>query len=121
MSRWGEDNFDSDCASDYLTGILLKLEGSINECLSLSKDIDIFNFGEARLMPACELLVTLGKAYPQIVVPFLEDKPIADWRDKYLKVFDEKAGDVMDKDFKQERRKIIAATFSDLIGMYNSY
>jgi hypothetical protein len=121
MSRWGEDNFDADFASDYLTEILYKLLETINECLDTSRDIDLFYCGEDKLMPACDILVTLGKAYPQIVVRFLEDKPIAAWRDKYLKVFDEKAIQVMDEDFKQGRRKVITTTFSDLINLKEEY
>lgn len=121
MSTWSEDNFGSDAACDYLSDILYKLLEAIDETLNLSKDIDIFFFGEARLMPACDIMVTLGKAYPTVVHSFLENKPIAEWRDQYLKVFDAEAGDVMDDDFKRDRRQIITTTFSDLIKLVDEY
>ncbi len=117
MSTWSEDNFGSDAASDYLSDILYKLLEAIDETLNLSNTDDIFLMGEASLMPACDIMITLGKAYPNIVASFLDDKPILEWRDKYLKVFDEKAGAVMDNDFKQRRRQIITTTFSDLIAL----
>lgn len=117
MSTWGEQNFDNDFASDFLWDILLQLLDSINTCLYSIEETEIYQCGEANLMPACDLLLTLGKAYPNIVAPFLEDKPINEWRDSYLKIFDKELEQTDDLHYKTKRRNVIVNTFSELIAL----
>jgi hypothetical protein len=108
MSTWGNGNLDSDFACDYLKGIIYKLLESIRKCLTELPTNDIC--GNAVLMPAVDILITLGKAYPHAVIHTLSDEPIEDWQKQYLTAFDNDS----DNDERSERRAVIVETFYNL-------
>jgi hypothetical protein len=108
MSKWGDGNFDSDYACDYLTGIIYKLLESIQKCLTELPTNDICS--DAMLMPAVDILFTLGKTYPHAVIHTLVDEPIDEWRNQCLSYFDK----VSDGEQHTARRAIIVETFDNL-------
>jgi len=109
MARWGEGNFDNDFALDFLAEVVQNLLEDILFCVG-PENHSLF-CGETRLMPAIDILVTLGRAYPYIVGVKLSDQPINEWKKTYLRMFEERS-DMDDED--QARRTIIAETFSNL-------
>ena len=114
MSRWGDGNFEADFANDYLTDVVYNILDSIHKCLGEIIENDIC--GDASLMPAVDILVTLGTAYPHVVVPMLEDENIDDWRTKYLSIFDSRN----DKVDRSGRRTVVVQTFTNLENLVES-
>lgn len=109
MSTWGDGNFDSDFACDYLTEIVYYILASIKKCLDELNTNDIC--GNASLMPGVDILLTLAKVYPNVVISILEDEDIQEWQNRYLRVFDKRNDHINTP----QRRAIIVQSFSDLI------
>lgn len=112
MSTWGEGNFESDFACDYLTEVVFNVIKKIKGCFDELKQEDSM-CGEAILMPSVDLLITLAKAYPDVVEPLIEDEPITTWESDYLAIFDEQFNQA-DEQFRNRRRYVIVETFYKL-------
>lgn len=120
MSRWGEDNFDNDLSSDVLFFIVWRLVDRINRCLEYDKRDKLF-CGETEVMPSVDILLTLAKAYPDILLRTFEDLPISDWKKKYLNIFETQSEVPMNNKFQAERRLIIQETFLQLETLVENY
>ena len=113
MSRWGEGIFESDRASNHLIILIGQIIESIESCISTSNigDIEALVYRETYFMSGIDILLTLGKAYPDILHSTLAELPIAQWREWYLKVFDEDESNSVNSEFTKGRREIIVKTF----------
>ncbi len=121
MSRWGEGNFDNDLASDVLFFIVWGLVDRINECLEDDERNKLL-CGETEVVPSVDILLTLAKAYPDILLRSFADLPISSWKKKYLHIFETESENPTHK-FQIERSLIIQETFSqleELVEKYNS-
>lgn len=107
MSRWGEENFDSDSARSYLEEILQQLVETLEKEFELKKAGKIL--GESDIMPCIDIILTLAKGYPDFVPYWIQEYPISKWKTSYLKIFDEE-DEVPD----DERRAVIVRTFNEL-------
>jgi len=122
MSRWGEDIFESDLASDYLHELVYRIQESINECLddSVEHSYDALLRGEAILMPGVDVLRTLCNAYPPIILHLVREMPVGEWRKWYLQVFDaevlspDEQSDPGVTEFRKVQRQHIVESFSEL-------
>jgi hypothetical protein len=115
----GDDNFGTDGARDYLSMLSAKLVATVTEILRDEERIGLDEDGEAMFMPSVELLALLCERYGST-----PPKPakVAQWRDRYLQVFDETGEDYNpDPDFLDRRRKVIEKTFRWLMSLSESY
>src|SRR5688500_10818538 len=87
MSTWGTGNFDNDLACEVLLRIVFQLIHEIKSCIE-SDHVGDLVCGETILVPSVDILLTLGKAYPEYVVPALRETWSAEWKDKYLSIFE---------------------------------
>jgi hypothetical protein len=120
MGTWGEGNFDKDDAFEFLEIMLDDLIRTIRTCLSSRRTANYHwfyeNYGEARLMPAVDMLITLTKHYGTSVSE-LETHEITEWKMTYLRIFDAVIGDYAPNDYRTKRREVIVATFDELLAM----
>jgi hypothetical protein len=119
MSRWGEEIFNSDGASDYLQTLVRQIEKSINDCIKDQEENSLgpaFRGGEI-LMPAVDILRTLTKEYPDVILHMVEEMPIAQWREWYLDAFDSQPPDLVNPDFRKLQRELIVKSFKELESM----
>jgi hypothetical protein len=112
MSRWSTGNFDDDMAPELLMEIAVQLIDRIHKCLDIDTGDNLF-CGETEVMPAIDILVTLGRAYPDILQTRLQEQPVATWKAIYLRMFKEQS-DFPEDEFQLERMAVIAETFDNL-------
>jgi len=112
MGTWGEGNFDSDGAMDYVGELTRQLAARIEEVLSDENSRSIDEEGEAVIVPSVEILSLLTE---RCQAPPPKPSNVADWRTRYLAVYDDEApGFYPEPEFQAERRAIIEATFATL-------
>ena len=71
-------------------------------------------YGEAKLMPAVDITITIWEKYG-VGVGELEVEEVIEWRNQYLKIFDLVIDQYTPKqDYKLERRNVIVQTFNRL-------
>ena len=87
MSRWDEGNFDTDLAPEILLSIVFQLVDRVEKCLENDNRDRLF-CGETEVMPSMDILLTLSKTYPEILLPELRNLPITDWKKQYLDIFE---------------------------------
>jgi hypothetical protein len=112
MSTWAEGNFDNDLAAEILFEIVNRLIDAVQECLE-DDNADLV-CGETVLMPAIDILLTLGRAYPAILNLTLQEQPVTEWKAKYLRLFEEQSDLPIGDIFRTERIAVITETFSNL-------
>ena len=116
MSRWGEEIFNCDGASDYLQTLVRQIEKSINDCIEDQgeRSLSPVTRGGDILMPAVDILRTLTKEYPEVILHMVEEMPIAQWREWYLDVFDSQSPDLVNPEFRKLQREYIVESFTEL-------
>ena len=119
MSTWDVGNFDNDMAGEVLVGVVFQLVKIIQDCLA-DEDGAIM-CGETDLMPSVDILLTLGKNYPDIVLPALKEYPLVEWKKKYLDIFDRYSEITRDKEFMTARRPVVVQTFTELETLVQSH
>jgi hypothetical protein len=118
MGTWNAGNFDNDSALDYVGDLIDQLTNTINSCFE-DDNADLDEGGEGELMPSVFIIDLLsqhcGAAPPKPDV-------IESWCDRYVKIYDEQIdGLEPDPEFKVNRRKVVADTFSSLIATSNEF
>lgn len=111
MSTWGTGNFDNDRSWGMLEPIIDELIDTVQRCLADPEEN--LTCGEGDLMPAIDILVTLGRAYPNILFK-LHEQPVTEWKERYLRMYEEQSEFPMEYEFQSRRRDVIAETFSNL-------
>jgi hypothetical protein len=111
-SAWGPGNFENDGALDYLDDLVEGLIAKVNECFA-DEDLSSLDLGgETILIPSVEILTLLCEHY--IVTP-PDQSLVAQWHDRYLRIYDEQIDDLEPRgDFKEQRRAVIEQTFERL-------
>lgn len=113
MGTWGEGNFDSDGARDYLNEVVVSFIGRIETCLADEELSRLDEDGESILMPSVEILALLCEQF-RARPP--EESRVKEWKEKYLQIYDEEIDGLEPAPgYKEERRKAIEATFDRLI------
>ncbi len=118
MGTWDAGTFDSDAALDYVGDMIDQLTETVNSCFD-NDNADLDEGGEGKLMPSVSIIGLLsqhcGAAPPKADV-------VESWRDRYLAIYDEQIDDLdPDPEYKINRRKIIADSFSDLLARSTSF
>jgi hypothetical protein len=119
MPTWGEDNFATDGARDYLSLLAAKLVATVTEIVRDDERLGLDEDGESMFMPSVELLALLCERYAAT-----PPKPasVQQWRDRYLEVFDETVDQYhRDPAFQANRRKVIEKTFRWLLSLAETY
>jgi hypothetical protein len=111
MSTWGIGNFENDRSWGMVEPIIDELIDTIQRCLADPEEN--LTCGEGDLMPSVDILVTLGRAYPNILFK-LREQPVTEWKKMYLRMYEEQSEFSMEHEFQSKRKDIIAETFSNL-------
>lgn len=119
MNIWGTGIFENDEAADYLDGLVDGLISEADEIVRNSKRAALDQEGETAFMPLAGIILTLcdhlGAAPP-------EPKTAAEWKDRYLQIFDEQIDEyVPDEDFQTARRAEVEETLSELLRLAKEY
>lgn len=116
MGTWGTGNLDGDNASDFLEALIKQLSKAIREGMSpesLGKYDFLMREGEAKVMPAVDILITLVDYYQ--TPPQFGRKEVEEWRQKYLENYDREIDSYGPKEeYKTQRRIVILETFNRL-------
>jgi hypothetical protein len=122
MSRWGEGIFNCDGASDYLQELVVQIEKSITDCINDQDEMSLspVTRGGDILMPAVDILRTLTKEYPNVILHMVKEMPVAQWREWYLDAFDSQPPDVVNPDFTKIQRELIVKSFKELESIIES-
>jgi uncharacterized protein DUF4259 len=115
VGTWGPGNFDSDDAMEFVDEMIETLRKVIEDCLQ-PENFKVFwleHFGEYRLIPAVDMILTLCERYA--TSPGLEEVTARSWKELYLWVYDETVDTFGPKpEWKINRRKAIEKTFERL-------
>jgi hypothetical protein len=118
MGTWGEGNFSSDGALDFVGDLIDQLAGTIDSCFD-NDNADLDEGGEDELMPSV-FIIRLLSEYCGTAPP----KPgvIEPWRERYLAIYDEQIDDLdPDPEYKVKRREVIAETFENLLKLSKEF
>jgi hypothetical protein len=126
MGTWGPGNFDSDQARDYVGNLAQGLERYIQGILDHQPQgtgdycqASLDELGESRLMPSVAILIALHETF-RAGVP--RPETVADWRDRYLRVYDDEIDKLAPRPgFKEQRRQVIADTFGRLYELSSTF
>ena len=112
MGTWGSGNFDNDDANDYISDVYVAFIERIEKCLADGdcREEDVWN--EGIIMPTAVILSTL---YEHCYGRVPKAAQAQDWKEIYLRDYDEDADSRMNPAFVSERRAVIEATFDKLI------
>ena len=118
MGTWGSGNFQSDGALDFVGDLIDQLANTAQTCFD-EENAQLDEGGESELVPSVAIITFLsqncGAAPPKPDV-------IANWRRKYLAIFDDQIDRLADDDnYKAERRAVIDKTFGDLIELSSQF
>ena len=114
MGTWGEGNFDSDGALDYLGELTESLVGTVEEVFADKDRLSLDEDAEGVIMPVVAILSMLCKncnAAPP------KEKTVLKWHKKYLQVYDRQIDGLLidpKSPYKKARRKVIDNTFKEL-------
>ncbi len=120
MGVWGSGNFDSDTVADGLGELTDRIIGDIAEHYEDGSDDSALEPDEwgGEMVPAwLEILVEIvepgrvGATFPSVAV-------LTDWRDRYLRVWDDYIDHLEPSDgHKVERRAVLVSTFERAIAV----
>ncbi len=117
MAKMGTGNFDNVGAQDTRDNLISEITDGIQTCLTYNSDVS--EGGEQEFMPLIQILTVLcehcGATPP-------EPEVVSKWRNAYLSVYDDQAGDHFDeKSMVKARRKVIEETFKKLDDLAEKY
>jgi hypothetical protein len=115
VGSWGRGNFDSDTAADHLGILTGRLVAEISAAMSGNPvEIEPDEYWGVAVPCNLELLCLLAdQPYVGVTLPPLET--IADWKRRYLAVWDE-AVDGLEStaEYREQRRAVLVNTFDRL-------
>ena len=111
MSIWGTGNFERDDSLNVLDRWIEQIRQQIRETFQLERENSLYkDFGESRIIANIDILTTLLNRYR--TYPYIELDEIKQWREEYLKTFDQTVHVYDPKpEFEKERRREIEQTF----------
>ncbi|CRZ18892.1 DUF4259 domain-containing protein [Mycolicibacterium neworleansense] len=120
MGVWGPGNFESDTVADGLGELTNRIIGEISEQFDDTSDDSAVQPDEwgGEMVPAwLEILIDIveparvGATFPSVAT-------LSDWRDRYLRVWDEYIDELEPEDtYKTERRAVLVSTFERAISL----
>lgn len=115
MGDWGSGNFDSDTAADHLSMITDRLLTEVAEAMAGDPvRIEPDEYWGVAVPCNLELLyrfAELGYVGVQLPNPDLA----AEWKRRYLAVWEEHIGELAAADYQERRRAVLVETFDRLI------
>jgi hypothetical protein len=113
MGTWGPGNFDNDGAHDYANDLVHQLRERVAKAFRKKHGADIDGDGESVVVPAIFIMGLLA-AHCKAALP--ESSLLEDWRDRYLKLYDDQIDGLEPKgDYKPKRRRTIVNSFNKVI------
>jgi Domain of unknown function (DUF4259) len=118
MGVWAAGNFDNDEAMDYVHELVDQMVEQIVSTVASEHGMEPDEPDSFRLMCNVELLWLIGQ---RVGASLPKSAAVADWKTKYLAVWDEYIDDLDPKPgFKEERRAVITESFDRLISLCRS-
>lgn len=113
MGTFGEGNFDSDGALDYVNDLVNRLAATVTQCLADEDRSALDEEGETIVVPSVDIIALLC-AHCSAVPP--KEELVIQWRERYLRLYDEQI-DALDPKagYKVKRRAVIEQTFDRLV------
>ncbi|MFI6230906.1 DUF4259 domain-containing protein [Micromonospora echinospora] len=115
MGTWGSGNFDDDTAADHLAALTDRLIAEVTEAMSDDPTaIEPDEYWGVAVPCNLELLHLLGQQrYVGVRLP--DPETIADWKSRYLAVWDGTIdGLEPGPEYREERRAVLVRTFDQL-------
>lgn len=120
MGVWGPGNFDSDTVADGLGELTNRIIGEISEQFDDTSDDSAVQPDEwgGEMVPAwLEILIDIVEP-GRVGATFPSAATLRDWRDRYLRVWDEYIDELEPDDtYKTERRAVLVTTFERAIAL----
>ena len=115
MGSWGKGNFDSDTAADHLGRVTGRLIAEVAKAMSGDLvEIEPDEYWGVAVPCNLELLCLLAEQ-PYVGVELPPVETIADWKQRYLAVWDETIdGLEPTPDYREQRRAVLVNTFDRL-------
>src|SRR5690348_16352593 len=114
MGTWGKGNFDSDDSAEFLDKVISELVENARKVFSqIPKYNSVIMLYGHNIITVLDLLITISTQYDTWIG--IEVDEAKNWKERYLKVFDEQMPIHADEDFVEKRRKIIEDTFDKVI------
>jgi predicted ABC-type exoprotein transport system permease subunit len=114
MGTWGPGNMENDDAGAFLDALIESLTQTIMAYLDLelmSKQGYWERYAVGKLLPAMDIVITLCKHYDAAFQ--VEEEIVKDWKERFLKFFDQLTN-VYSEDHSKKRREIIIETLEKL-------
>ncbi|MFV8232630.1 DUF4259 domain-containing protein [Mycolicibacterium fortuitum] len=120
MGVWGPGNFDSDTVADGLGELTNRIIGQIAQEFEDESDDSALQPDEwgGEMVPAwLEILIEMVEP-PRVGATFPSVATLIDWRDRYLRVWDEYIDELEPEDeYKVERRAVLVSTFERAVAL----
>lgn len=120
MGVWGPGNFDSDTVADGLGELTNRIIGQIAQEFEDESDDSALQPDEwgGEMVPAwLEILIEMVER-PRVGATFPSVATLTDWRDRYLRVWDEYIDELEPEDeYKVERRAVLVSTFERAVAL----
>lgn len=117
MGVWGPGNFESDTVADGLGELTGRIIDQIAEQFEDDSALEPDEWGGAMVPAWLEILVEIVEP-PRVGATFPSVAVLSDWRDRYLRVWDEYIDELdPDDDYKVERRAVLVSTFERAIAL----
>lgn len=120
MGVWGPGNFESDTVADGLGALTGRIIDEIAEQFADADDdsaLEPDEWGGAMVPAWLEILVEIVEP-PRVGATFPSVAVLSDWRDRYMRVWDEYIDELdPDDDYKVERRAVLVGTFERAIAL----
>jgi len=117
---WGPGNFDSDTVADGLGELTNRIIGQIAQEFEDESDDSALQPDEwgGEMVPAwLEILIEMVEP-PRVGATFPSVATLTDWRDRYLRVWDEYIDELEPEDeYKVERRAVLVSTFERAVAL----
>ncbi|MDW5323798.1 DUF4259 domain-containing protein [Plantactinospora sp. KLBMP9567] len=112
MGSWGFGNFDNDTAADHLSIITKRLLDEVTEAMAGDPvELEPDEYWGVAVPCNLELLYRLAEL-PYVGVCLPEPDVAADWKRRYLAVWDETIGELVESaEARESRRAVLVETF----------
>ncbi len=115
MGTWGEGNFQSDGAMDFVASVTGRWEAEVQRALGLGRSTRTLHLDQLEdyVMPRVGLLLALARE--GIDAP-PEPTKVRAWRDRYLAIWDREVKTLGPaRGYARKRRAVLARTFEELL------
>ena len=113
MGTWGMGIFESDDAGEFLDKIIEELVIKIRGHFTKSNHHSFMFYASHQIIPAIDIIITLVTHYESS--PIVDVAEAKNWKEEYLKIFDEQMPIQSTEEDFAERRQIVVEVFDKLI------